>query len=60
MMLGAPIDRYCDFVRPAYTDRDPGHDFDHICRIIDRLPELADGKAGGLFFRVGRVGAGRA
>lgn len=43
MMLGAPIDRYCDFARPAYADRDPGHDFDHISRIIDRLPALADG-----------------
>ena len=43
MMPGAPIDRYCDFARPAYADRDPGHGFDHIRRIIDRLPALGDG-----------------
>ena len=43
MTLGDPISRYCDFVRPAYADRDAGHDFDHIRRIIDRLPELAEG-----------------
>ena len=43
MTAGHPIGLYCDFVRPAYADRDAGHDFDHIRRIIDRLPELAEG-----------------
>jgi hypothetical protein len=34
---------YLDFVQPFYMERDPGHDFAHICRIVDRLEYLAQG-----------------
>jgi HD superfamily phosphodiesterase len=37
------IDLYKDFVRPLYNDKDTGHDFRHIERIISRLKELSYG-----------------
>jgi hypothetical protein len=33
---------YREFVRPLYSDKDTGHDFRHIERIIARLDELSD------------------
>ena len=37
------IEPYREFVRPLYGDKDTGHDFRHIERIIARLNELSDG-----------------
>lgn len=37
------IEPYVIFARPLYLDRDKGHDFQHIERIISRLDELSEG-----------------
>lgn len=37
------IEPYKEFVRPLYADKDVGHDFSHIERIISRLDELSEG-----------------
>ncbi len=37
------IEAYCKFARPYYAQRDSGHDFRHILRIIDRLESLSAG-----------------
>jgi hypothetical protein len=37
------IEPYREFVRRLYDDKDPGHDFRHIERIISRLDELKEG-----------------
>jgi uncharacterized protein len=39
-MRKSEIQAYINFVKPHYEDKDPGHDFDHIKRIISRIPEL--------------------
>jgi hypothetical protein len=35
------IELYKNFVRELYVDRDKGHDFSHIERIIGRIDELS-------------------
>ena len=37
------IETYKKFVRDLYVDKDKGHDFSHIERIISRIDELSDG-----------------
>ena len=37
------IERYKDFVRPYYANRDIAHNFSHIERIIGRLDRLSEG-----------------
>ena len=37
------IEIYKKFVRELYVDRDKGHDFSHIERIISRIDELSNG-----------------
>lgn len=37
------IEPYVIFARPLYSDKDKGHDFRHIERIISRLEELSEG-----------------
>lgn len=37
------IEPYREFVRHLYSDKDSGHDFRHIERIISRLDELKEG-----------------
>ncbi|MBN2041103.1 MAG: hypothetical protein JW864_13755 [Spirochaetes bacterium] len=39
--VNAQVDSYKDFVKPFYTEKDPGHDFKHIERITDHLKLLS-------------------